>query len=234
MKKTLALLVGIFVSSLSFAATTVPVQLINPTGSTSGQAIISAGPSSPPAWGNATASSLTPQAANTVVGNATGSSASPTALPMPSCSSAGAALLYTTSSGFSCASGYVGLASPAFTGTPTAPTASLTTNTTQLATTAFVMANTVNSLQALTNETSSRAFGTSYTNSTGRPIFVYVLATATASPGGLSCLLGSVQISSAIAPSSAQGVSANFMVPNSGTYSCTGTSVSLTNWYEMR
>ena len=34
-----------------------------------------------------------------------------------------------------------GTASPAFTGTPTAPTASVGTNTTQLATTAFVTAN---------------------------------------------------------------------------------------------
>jgi hypothetical protein len=35
--------------------------------------------------------------------------------------------------------GYAGLASPAFTGTPTAPTAAFNTNTTQLATTAFVL-----------------------------------------------------------------------------------------------
>jgi len=40
--------------------------------------------------------------------------------------------------------GAAGLASPAFTGTPTAPTATAGTNTTQLATTAFVLANSGN------------------------------------------------------------------------------------------
>jgi hypothetical protein len=42
--------------------------------------------------------------------------------------------------------GAAGLASPAFTGTPTAPTAALGSSTTQLATTAFVMANAVTSV----------------------------------------------------------------------------------------
>lgn len=40
--------------------------------------------------------------------------------------------------------GAAALASPAFTGTPTAPTASVSTNTTQIATTAFVMSQTAN------------------------------------------------------------------------------------------
>lgn len=42
---------------------------------------------------------------------------------------------------FNAATGVVSLASPAFSGTPTAPTATLGTNTTQIATTAFVLAN---------------------------------------------------------------------------------------------
>jgi hypothetical protein len=40
-------------STAAFGATTVPVQLLNPTGSTAGQAIVSTGPSSAPAWGSA-------------------------------------------------------------------------------------------------------------------------------------------------------------------------------------
>jgi hypothetical protein len=40
--------------------------------------------------------------ANTVEGNATGSSAVPTALALPSCSAAGSALIWTTSTGFGC------------------------------------------------------------------------------------------------------------------------------------
>lgn len=40
-------------ASLSSAATLTPIQLLNPSGSTSGQTIISSGPSTAPAWGNA-------------------------------------------------------------------------------------------------------------------------------------------------------------------------------------
>lgn len=56
--------------------------------------------------------------------------------------------------------GAVGSASPAFTGTPTAPTASTDTNTTQLATTAFVIAE----IKSYLNRTSKvNAANTSYT-----------------------------------------------------------------------
>lgn len=48
--------------------------------------------------------------------------------------------------------GYAALASPAFTGTPTAPTAAVGTNTTQLATTAYVVAERA-SVATLTNKT---------------------------------------------------------------------------------
>ena len=95
--------------------------------------------------------SLATQAANTVVGNGTGSTASPTALAVPSCSTSSSALNWTSASGFSCntsvnaatlggtaAASYALLASPTFTGTPAAPTAAATTNTTQIATTAMV------------------------------------------------------------------------------------------------
>jgi hypothetical protein len=40
-------------TSVAFGATTTPVSLISPTGSTAGQMIISNGPSSPPSWGAA-------------------------------------------------------------------------------------------------------------------------------------------------------------------------------------
>ena len=39
------------ISASAFGATYVPVQLINPSGSSAGQAIVSTGPSTPPAWG---------------------------------------------------------------------------------------------------------------------------------------------------------------------------------------
>lgn len=102
------------------------------------------------ATGLITNADLATQAANTVLANVTGSTASPTAFTMPSCSTSSSALNYTLGSGWSCntsinaaslggnaAATYAPLASPALTGTPTAPTAAAGTNTTQLATTAF-------------------------------------------------------------------------------------------------
>lgn len=111
------------------AATLSPITLLNPAGSTSGQAIVSTGASTAPAWGNVTAAALAAQAANTVLANATGASASPTAFAMPSCSATGAALNWTTSTGFTCQTGLAPLASPTFSGTVTAPTISVTTLT---------------------------------------------------------------------------------------------------------
>jgi hypothetical protein len=150
MKKILCALLALFASA-AFSATTVPVQLINPTGSSSGQAIVSTGASSAPAWGGIGVNGIAAIAANTVLANVTGSSASPTAFSMPSCSTSSSALNYTPGTGIGCntsinaaslggtaAASYALLASPAFTGTPTAPTASAGTNTTQIATTAFV------------------------------------------------------------------------------------------------
>lgn len=88
--------------SLSFAATTTPVQLLNPTGSSAGQAIVSTGSSTAPAWGGVGLNGISAIASNRVVGNATASTASPTALVMPSCSTSASALNWTTSSGFTC------------------------------------------------------------------------------------------------------------------------------------
>jgi hypothetical protein len=102
-------------SSTVFAATLNPVQLINPAGSTAGQAIVSTGATTAPAWGNVTATALAAQAANTVVANVTGSSASPTAFAMPSCSATGNALKWTSNTGFTCATGYALLSAPSFT-----------------------------------------------------------------------------------------------------------------------
>lgn len=169
MKRLITTAVAALVSLAASAATLTPIQILNPAGSTSGQAIVSTGASSAPTWSNVTASGLTPVSSNTVIANATASSASPTALAMPGCSGTNNALLWVTSTGFTCGSGYalatgnlsqfasttsaqlagvlsdetgtgaaVFSGSPALTGTPTAPTAAGNTNTTQVATTAFV------------------------------------------------------------------------------------------------
>ena len=70
------------------------------------------------------------------------------------------------------------LASPALTGTPTAPTASPGTDTTQLANTAFVKAAVDDAPRVGVGQTwqdvgASRTVNVTYTNSTGRPIMVF-------------------------------------------------------------
>lgn len=72
MKRFLAIILALC-ASLAFGATTVPVQLLNPSGSSSGQAIVSTGSSSAPAWGGPSASVLTGVTQyNVAVGGSTG------------------------------------------------------------------------------------------------------------------------------------------------------------------
>lgn len=59
MKRLIAAISMAFAALTAAAATLSPIQLLNPTGSTSGQAILSTGSSTAPAWGNVSISSLT-------------------------------------------------------------------------------------------------------------------------------------------------------------------------------
>ena len=85
--------------------------------------------------------------------------------------------------------------------------------------------------------TGSRAIGTTYTNSTGRPIMVIVSGTG----GGANGLWG-VTISGAISYYTPSTYTANvwtaceFIVPAGGTYQLTqqGSNVTLQNWSELR
>lgn len=76
MKRLLSLLSLLFVASAG-AATLNPVQLLNPAGSTAGQAIISSGPSTPPAW--ATVSVSAPTGTLPVANGGTGATTAATA-----------------------------------------------------------------------------------------------------------------------------------------------------------
>lgn len=102
MKRIFASALAALTSIAALAATTTPVQLLNPSGSTAGQAIVSNGPSSAPMWGNVTATALAPVAANTVLANPTSGTAAPVAHPLPSCSTANSALKYASGTGISC------------------------------------------------------------------------------------------------------------------------------------
>lgn len=102
MKRLITGAIALLLSIAASATTLNPVQLLNPAGSTSGQAPVSTGPTTAPTWGNVPATALAAQAANTVVANVTGSSASPTAFAMPSCTGAANALGYTSGTGIIC------------------------------------------------------------------------------------------------------------------------------------
>lgn len=210
MKHVIAAVSLALASAVSWAATLAPIQMLNPAGSTSGQAILSTGPSTAPAWGNPSVGSLAAIAGNSVLANVTAASASPTAFAMPSCSTSTSALQYMSGTGFTCyansatttgtlaqfaATTSAQLAgvisdetgsgtlvfgtSPALAGTPTAPTATVGTNTTQLATTAFVLAQyaappaigattpAAGTFTALSSTTMSKVFAT---NTSGQSI----------------------------------------------------------------
>ncbi|WP_433705785.1 hypothetical protein [Paraburkholderia sacchari] len=133
MKKLFGALLALFASA-SFGTTTVPVQLLNPTGSSSGQAIVSTGSGSAPAWGGVGLNGIAAIAANTVLANATASSSTPTAFAMPSCSTSSSALNWTTSAGFTCNTavnaatlGGATFAAPGPIGSTTASTGAFTT-----------------------------------------------------------------------------------------------------------
>lgn len=124
MKRILASALAALLTFSAYATTFVPPALINPAGSTSGQAILSTGPTGSAHW-----ATVTPAA----IGGLTAAS------NLSDVASATAALANLGGlSSTAAASTYAPIASPTFTGTPAAPTAGTNTNSTQLATTAFV------------------------------------------------------------------------------------------------
>lgn len=122
--------------------------------------------------------------------------------------------------------------SPDFTGTPTAPTAAAGTNTTQLANTAFVKAAVDASPmlgvgQTWQNVTASRALATTYTNSTGRPIQLYIIGDL----NGTILTIGGVALNS---KDYSGGSFINTIIPNNTTYSIAWFGSAPTLWAELR
>ena len=236
------------------------------------------------------------------------------ALSVTSTANLGGALTGTTAT----FSGAISSVSPSFTGTPTAPTASPGTNTTQIATTAFVTAatgtlgtmstqnanavaitggtitgitdltvadggtgssslaannvllgNGTSALQVVAPSTSgnvltsngttwtsaavpgglgvgqtwtlvSRAFGTSYTNSTGKPIVVAIVASLTGGSylGATVDGVGPIPMGSGYTAGGVYTVSGTVVIPVGATYSVTpqitAGATTLSSWYELR
>lgn len=213
MRKLFASILALFAGA-AIAATTAPVQLLNPAGSTAGQAIVSTGPSSAPAWGAVSSGSLAPIAANTVLGNFTGSSAAPAAFAAPSCSTANSALKYTSGTGLSC-------------GTTFALTSG---NLSQFAST--TSAQLAGVLSDETGGSGVAVFNASPTF-TGTAAFAALSATSTITPSQTAGIVGTTTNNNANAGSfgehvsqSATGVSAT----SGATANCTSISLTAGDW----
>ena len=114
------------------------------------------------------------------------------------------------------------LASPALTGTATAPTPAVGDNSTLIATTAFVQSSVLGLAQTWTDVTASRSLNVLYTNTTGRPIEVcFIGHCRRASAGGSpfqSVCNGVVVGYLHAAGSTDMSVTSTFTVPPGGTY----------------
>ena len=85
--------------------------------------------------------------------------------------------------------------------------------------------------QTWTNVAASRAFATTYTNSTGRPIFVYVQSTGASS--SMTATVAGVIVAGANTTSTASVV--YFIVPSGATYVVAQVGgVSIVRWAELR
>ena len=109
--------------------------------------------------------------------------------------------------------GKAGLASPAFTGTPTAPTASTGTNTTQVATTAFVQQTSFNNSLPLQTGNAGKYVTTDGTNASWETITIPAQVYPSA---GVAISTGSAWASS-VAP----GTSGNVLTSNGTTWTST-------------
>ncbi|GGU85097.1 hypothetical protein GCM10009504_46720 [Pseudomonas laurentiana] len=92
--------------------------------------------------------------------------------------------------------------------------------------------------QTIQDVTATRALATTHTNSTGRPILVWVSATQTSSaaPGAFNATVSGSLLRGTSTYGSGQGFSISFVVPNGATYSVafSGTSYDTLNWKEYR
>jgi hypothetical protein len=125
-------------------------------------------------------------------------------------------------------------ASPTFTGTPLAPTATAGTNTTQIATTAFVNSAAIGIGQTWQDVSGSRVANTTYQNTTSSPIMVYIAITSsTARPVQVS-VDNTTWIDVGRLQASDQNVRyAEFIVPPNHYYKIDG-SATISVWSELR
>jgi len=91
---------------------------------------------------------------------------------------------------------------------------------------------TVGGASTMMNYTAERALGTTYTNTTGRPLYVAVHATSAAADGYLSAYVGGYYSSVCITPENASGIAVDFIVPPGITYEVAYGTATLVSWIE--
>ena len=124
--------------------------------------------------------------------------------------------------------------SPTFTGAPTASTPANSDSSTNISTTAFVKNVGLGWGHTWQDMTSKRAIGTTYTNTTGKPIFVYVdLFTSNAQYGTLN--INGIDAGFSVGGTNANECSVSFVIPSGNTYSIgNGNGISFRKWLELR
>jgi hypothetical protein len=122
-----------------------------------------------------------------------------------------------------------------FVKTPTAPTPTAGTNNTQLATTEFAMGAGIGSNQTWQDVKANRALGTTYTNSTGKPIVVSFYGHSDSNTDFQIFINGTSYVIFPQDPNSHYG-GAIAIIPTGATYKCqiTSGSPTLDKWSELR
>lgn len=129
------------------------------------------------------------------------------------------------------------LASPALTGSPTAPTQTGGDNSTKLATTAYADGQDIGVGQTWTDVSASRVDNVTYTNTTGKPIMVAITLSQLSSTSTTNTLsVDSTPISRTYFNSSSGVVKATLtaIVPNGSTYILSTTPDTIELWQELR
>jgi len=88
--------------------------------------------------------------------------------------------------------------------------------------------------QSLQNVTGSRAAFVTYTNSTGRPISIYISCNTTAAFGSFFLVVGGVIVGPLFHPNSGVSLGTNVIVPAGETYFVSTDNVSIIAWLEYR
>jgi hypothetical protein len=127
------------------------------------------------------------------------------------------------------------LASPAFTGNPTAPTPAAGDNDTSIATTAFVQSAILSTGLGYgqTWQAVSRSPDITYTNSTGKPIVVAVYAYSAGLNGGMTGYVNGTAVYTSVGIWGYSSVDLVFIVPDGATYRVSNPGVAV-GWMELR